>query len=280
LFREADGQGRRQRGFLLRAQPLTMNLPGILRLIYRLIFLLLHLLIGTPVTVLCQGSIGKSISFAGQPLSEIISCWWSRVICRIFGITRDISGKFRPGAQLVAANHISWLDIAVLHSFTAMGFVAKAEINGWPLLGMLARAGGSVFHQRGSHDSASGVKAAMIERLQESRKVAIFPEGGILPGAGVKHFHARLFAAAIEAQAPVQPVMVRYQRDGSRYHEITFLPGEHFMANFLRLLMQKRCVADVQVLPLIDPAGKQRRQLAGEAQAAVRAAFESGLPDE
>ena len=74
--------------------------------------------------------------------------------------------------------------------------------------------------------------------------------------------------------------MIRYLRDGTRYHEITFLPGEHFLANFLRLLMQKRCVADVQVLPLIEPAGKQRRQLAGEAEEAVRAAFESDLPDE
>jgi 1-acyl-sn-glycerol-3-phosphate acyltransferase len=277
LFREADGQGRRQRGFPLRAQPLTMNLPGILRLIYRLIFLLLHLLIGTPVTVLCQGSTGKSISLAGRPLSEILACWWSRVICRIFGIKRDISGEFQPGAQLVAANHISWLDIALLHSFEAMGFVAKAEINSWPLLGLLARAGSSVFHQRGSHDSASGVKTAMIERLHENRKVAIFPEGGILPGDEVKRFHARLFAAAIEAQVPVQPVMLRYLRDGRRYDEITFLPGEHFMANFLRLIMQKSCVADVQVLPLIEPADKQRRQLAGEAEAAVRAAYDLDL---
>ena len=257
-----------------------MNLPGILRLIYRLIFLLLHLLIGTPVAVICQGSIGRSISLTGRPLSEILTCWWSRVNCRIFGIKRDISGEFQPGAQLVAANHISWLDIAVLHSYTDLGFVAKAEINSWPLLGFLARAGGSVFHQRGCHDSASGVKVAMIQRLHENRKVAIFPEGGILPGEGVKYFHARLFAAAIEAQVPVQPVMLRYLGDGRRYHEITFLPGEHFMANFLRLLMQKRCVADVQVLPLIEPAGKQRRQLAGEAEEAVRAAFESDLPDE
>jgi 1-acyl-sn-glycerol-3-phosphate acyltransferase len=256
-----------------------MNLPGILRLIYRMLFILLHLLIGTPVTILCQGSSGKSIRLAGRPFSEIISCWWSRVICRIFGIRRDISGEFQPGAQLVSANHISWLDIAVLHSFTAMGFVAKAEINSWPLLGILARAGGSVFHQRGNHDSASGVKTAMIERLHENRKVAIFPEGGILPGEGVKYFHARLFASAIEAQVPVQPVMLRYLRNGRRYDEITFLPGEHFMANFLRLLMQKRCVADVQVLPLIESAGKPRRQLAGEAEAAVRAAFESDLPD-
>jgi 1-acyl-sn-glycerol-3-phosphate acyltransferase len=181
---------------------------------------------------------------------------------------------------LVVANHISWIDIVLLHSFTAMGFVAKAEIDGWPLLGAVARAGGSVFHRRGSHDSASGVAAQMIKRLRENRRVAIFPEGGILPGEGVKLFHARLFAAPVEAGVPVQPVMLRYLRDGVRYDDITFLPGENFLTNFIRLLMQKKCLADVRVLPLIETTGKQRRQLAGEAENAVREAFEAEIPGE
>lgn len=257
-----------------------MNLPGLFRLVYRIPLLLLHLLISTPVTVLCQGSACRSVRLAGQPLAEILSCWWSRANCRIFGIQRRLSGEFTPGAQLVAANHISWIDIAVLHGFAAMGFVAKAEIDTWPLLGLLARSGGTVFHQRGNHDSANGVATLMTERLRENRKVAIFPEGGILPGDGVKYFHARLFAAAIEAQTQVQPVMLRYLRDGARYDDITFLPGEHFVGNFFRLLMQKRCIADVHVLPVIEPAGKQRRQLAGEAQEAVRAAYESEIRGE
>jgi 1-acyl-sn-glycerol-3-phosphate acyltransferase len=72
--------------------------------------------------------------------------------------------------------------------------------------------------------------------------------------------------------------MLRYLRDGARYDDITFLPGENFMVNFIRLLMQKRCVADVHVLPLIETTGKQRRQLAGEAEKAVREAFEAEIP--
>ncbi len=255
-----------------------MNLPGLFRLVYRIPFLLVHLVVGTPVTVICQGPRARARLVHGQPLSVWFSRWWSQVVCRIFGIRRRLSGEFQPGAQLVVANHISWLDIALLHSFADMGFVAKAEIDGWPLLGGLARAGGSVFHRRGSHDSASDVVSQMTARLDEDRRVAIFAEGGILPGDGIKRFHARLFAAAIEAEKPVQPVMLRYCRDGERYDEITFLPKENFVANFFRLLMQKRCLADVHVLPLIDTAGKQRRQLAVEAESAVREAFESEIP--
>jgi 1-acyl-sn-glycerol-3-phosphate acyltransferase len=103
--------------------------------------------------------------------------------------------------------------------------------------------------------------------------VTIFAEGGILPGPGVKPFHARLFAAAIETGTGVQPVMLRYLRDGRLYPDMTFLPGEHFMTNFLRLLCQPACIVEVALMPSIDTHGKQRRELANEAQAAVASAF-------
>jgi 1-acyl-sn-glycerol-3-phosphate acyltransferase len=120
----------------------------------------------------------------------------------------------------------------------------------------------------------------MAGRLRQGRQVAIFPEGGIFPGVGVKRFHARLFAAAIESGVPVQPVMLRFTRDGRRYDDITFLPREHFVGNFFRLLLQKRCNAEVHVLPRVDSKGKQRRQLAGESESAVRGAFESAIFDD
>jgi len=246
-----------------------------LRILYRLPWLLLHLLVGTPLTVLCQSRTGHSIPCGARRLDEVMLTWWARTVCRIFGLRRQVFGSIRSGPVLVAANHISFLDIQVLHSVASMGFVAKAEIGRWPLLGRMAEAGGTVFHHRGSHDSASGVATQMQTRLAAGERVAIFPEGGILAGAGVKRFHARLFGAAIEAGAPVQPAMLRYVRDGVRYDAITFRPGEHFLANFLRLLIQPTCVAELQLLPIIDSRDRQRRELAEAAEAAVRAAFVS-----
>jgi 1-acyl-sn-glycerol-3-phosphate acyltransferase len=253
---------------------------GFLRLLYRFPLALLHALIGTPLAVFCQAGPFRKMRPGKLPFNQAMSVWWADVTCRIFGLKHRVTGEFRPGAQLVVANHISWIDVHVLHSLYPVGFVAKAEIGEWPVMGWVARAGGTVFHQRGSHNSSRGATTAMADRLREGGAVAIFPEGGILPGEGVKHFHARLFAAAIDADAPVQPVTIRYLRGGERYDDITFLPGENMAANFFRLLMQKNCIADVHVLPPIKPEGKQRRQLAGEAESAVRGAFESELPDE
>jgi len=248
-----------------------------LRLLFRLPLLLFHLLIGTPAAVICQAPFGWAIRIGSRTLAQVMSVWWAAVICLIFGVQRRVTGTFPEGPQLVAANHTSWVDIALMQSLAPMVFVAKYEISRWPLLGWMARSGGTVFHRRGSHDSASGVAAAMAGRLAEGRKIAIFPEGGILPGKGVKRFHARLFAAAVDTGTPVQPVMLRFIRNGEQIDDMDFREGEHFVGNFIRLLCQRGCVADVHVLPPLESTGQQRRQLAGAAEAAVREAFESAI---
>jgi 1-acyl-sn-glycerol-3-phosphate acyltransferase len=252
---------------------------GYLRLVYRFPLLLAVAFVVTPLTVLCQFRPLGGLRLAGTPLSEVMLSRWGRSACRTFGLKLEVEGKMGPGACLVVANHISWIDIHLLLSVAAMGFVAKAEISDWPVVGWLAKVGGTVFHRRGSHDSASGVASAMEERLCEGGRVAIFPEGGILPGDNVKRFHARLFAAAIHTGVPVQPVMLRYLRRGEHYQDITFLPGEKTLKNFFRLLRQEPCTAQARVLPAIDPAGRQRRPLAEEAETAIRLAFnaEAGL---
>ena len=253
---------------------------GYLRLLYRLPLLLLHIFVGTPLTVMCQYRPLSGIRFGGGALPGRAAASWGRNLCRIFGLRLRVHGTVPPGPQLVVANHISWIDIPLLFSVAPLSFVSKAEIASWPVIGFIAKSGNTVFHQRGNHDSAHGVAAVMKERLEEGGNVAIFPEGGILAGPGVKRFHGRLFAAAIETGVPVQPLMLRYVRNGQHEHDMTFLPGEHFVGNFFRLLRQPPCDAEVAVLDRIDPRGKQRRLLANEAGQAVREAFDRELQDD
>jgi len=248
---------------------------GSWRLFYRFPIMLAHLLVGLPPTLISFLPAISRVTIRGRSASEVMHCWWAATTCRIFGLRPKVRGSFLPGALLIAANHISWIDILLLHGISPMGFVAKSEIEAWPVAGWLARMGDTVFHRRGSHDSASSVAEVMTRRLEEGRKVAIFAEGGILPGNGVKRFHARLFAAAINSGKPVQPVMLRYFIDGRPYHDITFRRNESFPANFFRLLRQPACTAEVQILSPIVPHSKQRRELASEAQAAVETAFDS-----
>jgi len=150
-----------------------------------------------------------------------------------------------------------------------MGFVSKAEVERWPVFSYAAKAGGTIFHHRGSHDSASDVANLMIQRLKQGRRVAIFPEGGIKPGQSIRVFHARMFRAAVDAECEVQPVMLRYMRHGRKDDDIAFREGESMLVNFFRMLAQPTAVADINFLPPMDATGQPRRILADAARAAV-----------
>ncbi len=235
----------------------------------------LHFTLGVIPTVLAQSRLGRAIRVGGRGLDAVMLAWWSRWTCRIFGLEPTVTGAPIEGPVLIVANHLSWADIQVLHSVAPMSFIAKAEIARWPLAGYLANAGGTIYHQRGSHDSARGVSEQVSERFAAGGRVAIFPEGGILPGTEVKRFHARMFKLAQEAGCPVQPAMIRYLRDGRRDEAVTFLPGEHFIGNLVRFMGRPTCRADLVFLEPFDSIDVPRNALAARAEAAVRAAYDA-----
>ena len=115
----------------------------------------------------------------------------------------------------------------------------------------------------------------MVQRLQQNRAVTIFPEGGILPGAPIRVFHARMFRAAVDVGCPVQPVTVRYMRDGRIDEEVAFRVGESMTVNFCRQLARPVSVAEIHFLPTISAVDQPRRFLAESARAAVVSCYES-----
>jgi len=248
-----------------------------LRILLRGLALLLILLTLMPVTVLCQSPWAAARKRGGRGLDERSLGFWSRCLLRVFGVRLLQRGAVVDGPLLVVANHISWLDIMALHGVAAMGFVAKAEIRDWPVLGFLATRGGTIYHRRGSHDSSTGVMHAMLTRLQQGGRVAVFPEGGILPGEHISPFHARMFAVAVEAGCPVQPVMLRYLRDGRRDPDLTFLRGENFVGNLFRLLGRPGCLVELVCMAPFAVAGRPRRELAEQAFKLINEAYEAGL---
>jgi 1-acyl-sn-glycerol-3-phosphate acyltransferase len=247
---------------------------SILRFIVRFVVLIGFLVLVLPVVVFLMNRNRQLGTDAGTQKADAVSVWLARRLAWLFGIRVMITGEPATPPVLFAANHVSWLDIPVLHSGCAMGFVGKAEIEQWPVFSYIARAGGTIFHQRGNHDSAAGVAMAMAERLREGRAVAIFPEGGIKPGAGMRVFHARMFKPAVEVGCLVQPVMLRYMHGGERDDDFQFRVGETMLKNFLRVLARRSVTAEVHFLPAMAAAGKPRRELAEAARAVVGERFE------
>ncbi|MEN1942009.1 lysophospholipid acyltransferase family protein [Luteimonas sp. MJ246] len=219
----------------------------------RVPMLLWHALVHLPLVMIGLALPTDRISIGGESLRHRLARAWQGGLLRVFGLRMRRVGTPLPGGTLFVANHVSWMDISALHSQRMMGFVAKREIDGWPLVGRMARRGETIFHQRGSQESLGGVLDVMVERLRSGRSVGVFPEGRTRDGVEVGPFHARIFAAAVEAGVPVQPVALRYGARAEGQGVVAFHPRENFLQNFLRLLGEPSRVVDVVFLDPVLP---------------------------
>lgn len=247
-----------------RHRPRSGLLARSFRYLYRVPLLLLHVLLPLPLTLLCLAPPLVRIRWGDESIGDHAVRAWSSGLMWIFGFRLRRFGTPLPGATLFVANHVSWVDIEILHSQRMMGFVAKREIAGWPLVGWLAAQGQTIFHQRGSTDSLAGVIELMAARLREGRSVGVFPEGRTRGGEEVGPFHARIFMAAVDAQVPVQPVALRYGTGGDAQTVVAFAPREHFLGNFLRLLGERPRRAEVHFLAPIPPGDVDGRRRIAE----------------
>jgi 1-acyl-sn-glycerol-3-phosphate acyltransferase len=248
---------------------------SILRFFFRSLLFILYLLFMLTPTLMLVNHYRRLETAGGSRKADLGAIRLANQLAWFFGIRVKAIGQPQSGPVLIAANHISWLDILVLHSACAMGFVGKAEIESWPVFRSIARVGGTIFHQRGNHDSAADVSSLMAKRLQQGRAVAIFPEGGIQAGAPIRVFHARMFRAAVDVGCPVQPVMVRYVRAGRIDTDVSFRVGESMAMNLCRQLARPKSIAEVHFLPVMSAKDQPRRILADGARAAVISSYES-----
>ena len=129
--------------------------------------------------------------------------------------------------MLLAANHISWLDIVVIHAARHCRFISKADIQHWPVVGTLATGAGTLYIERESRRDAMRVVHHMAERLSLGEVLAVFPEGTTGDGRELLPFHANLLQAAIAARAPVLPIALRFVRkDSGEPHPAPIFVGE------------------------------------------------------
>jgi 1-acyl-sn-glycerol-3-phosphate acyltransferase len=251
----------------------TRDLLRPLRYVWRIPLLVLHLVVSLPLVLLTINALGERIKLAsGECLEHRMIRWWQHNLMRVFGFRVMRIGEPLPGAALLVANHLSWLDITLIHSQRMACFVAKSEIARWPLVGWLATRGGTIYHKRGSTESLASVAQVMVEHLQRGDAVAVFPEGGTGPGDRVRTFHARIFQAAVDANVPAQPVGLRFMRDGVPTPDIAFRPNERFVPNVVRLMGEPPTVAQVMFLEPVPPEANRRR-MAETARARIVAAL-------
>ena len=180
-----------------------------------------------------------------------------------------------PG-YLVAANHISFMDIFILDSILPVRFIAKKEIGSWPVFGAISNHVGTIYIDRSRKRAVLEVAESMAAALREGTNVLFFPEGTTGPGTRLLPFYANLFAAAEPAAADLLPVTVRYTLKG----ETSDIPSYAKLTLWevlKRIVFTPGLGAEVTILDPIPTAGRERRELALEASRVMSGAL--GWPD-
>ena len=207
---------------------------------------------------------------------------WSSRFLKVLGVDLEVIGRgpsVRAEGALLAANHVSWLDIHLLHSLLPARFISKAEVRNWPLFGFLARASGTVFLVREKKSDAVRVNQIMASHLRDGDCLALFPEGTTSSGRELLPFYPSLFQPAVDAAAQVWPVRIRYlAADGSPCLDAAYFGDMTLGESVLKVLRLKGLRAQVTFLPPIPSPGLARRALAQAAEAAIRASFVAELP--
>jgi len=205
---------------------------------------------------------GLLFRFLSKPQRQRQVRQWARTMLKRFRVELRIAGApAQVGPMLLVANHISWVDILALLTVCPCRFVAKADVERWPLLGTVVTGGGTLYVKRESRRDAMRVAHRMAEALKDGDILAVFPEGTTGDGSSVLPFHSGLIQAAISADAPVQPVAVQIVdgRSGRPSRAASYMGDESLPGSVWRALCARDLCAVVTFGRPQAVAGRDRR---------------------
>jgi 1-acyl-sn-glycerol-3-phosphate acyltransferase len=222
---------------------------------------------------------------------------WHSMILRALGLRVHLKGAIaRERPLLVVANHISWTDIMVLASFVDVKFIARADMEGWPLIGMLSKLQRTVFIERERKRTSGDQASEIARRMAKGDAMVLFAEGSTSDGNLVLPFKSTLFGAASMAisegaadQVFIQPVAIVYTRlhgvpMGRRHRPIAAWIGDQDLMPHLKVLLAEGAL-DAEVHfgePVPFSKGSNRKETARAMEAEVRqmvhAAFADPVP--
>jgi len=177
-------------------------------------------------------------------------------------------GNLPERRAILISNHISWLDIIVIGQYLPAYFVAKSDISSWPVIGYLARQGGTIFIRRGNKQHIKTTTEKMVWSLKQNSYIIAFPEGTTTNGDEVLHFHSSLFQPALLTRSLIQPVAIQYQ--GEAQELAPFIGDDAFVPHLIRMLVLDKIEVRLSFLPVINSSGKNRHSVSLEARDMIK----------
>jgi 1-acyl-sn-glycerol-3-phosphate acyltransferase len=211
-------------------------------------------------------------------------CVWSNGLLKRLRVQLQVNGAFPAGACMIAANHISWLDIFVVFAIKPASFVSKAEAGTWPMIGRLLAAARTTLIDRGRRKAVHEALQEMRHKLRDGWPVAFFPEGTTSDGTGLLPFHANLFEAAMPSKTdaaghyapPVVPVAIRYEVANRICLDAAYIGDMSLLQSLHLLIKSPPKVARMRMLDALAPSTfETRHALSNAVQHSISEALRS-----
>lgn len=217
------------------------------------------------------------------PTRRTIPVLYHRFLLACLGVRVHVEGEPATGRPLlILSNHSSWLDIPVLGAQMPLFFVAKSEVESWPLVGLLARFQRTVFVNRQRRHETGTVNREIADRLKEGDPVVLFAEGTSSDGNRVLPFRTALVGAVRDAfenvdEVTVQPLSIAYVRlqglpMGRVHRPKAAWFGDMELAPHLLEVLRHGAIDVVMTFgpPLTIDADHDRKSVTRESEAIVR----------
>ncbi|MEM1414348.1 MAG: lysophospholipid acyltransferase family protein [Myxococcota bacterium] len=148
----------------------------------------------------------------------------AKKILNLLAIERSWDGVIPPasGPRLIVANHRTALDIGVLMERAGGHFLSRDDLAEWPVIGPLAKHGGTIFVERGNKRSGARAIRAIRRHLADGATVVVYPEGSTYRGDEVRPFLGGAFSAAKATKAEILPVGLAYP-EGVEFVDMGFM---------------------------------------------------------
>ncbi|WP_296620707.1 1-acyl-sn-glycerol-3-phosphate acyltransferase [Marivirga sp.] len=150
---------------------------------------------------------GSKLSFKAIRLWSFLFSFFNRIIYKVEG-----KGHFKKGQNyVIISNHTSFLDTPAIPQAIDAPFkaLAKKELTKIPIFGIIIKTITEVV-DRSNPRSRQKSKDRLNEVLENENSILVFPEGTMnRTDKPLQGFYDGAFRIAIDAQAPILPVVIK-----------------------------------------------------------------------
>lgn len=225
---------------------------------FRLLRLIAHIVKGILIALLLLPS-------ASPMRRDLHIQRWCRQLLRIFNVALYTYGDiptWDTRNTMFVANHVSWMDIHALNCIRTIRFIGKSEIKSWPIFGWFATKANTLYIERERRQHTGVVVNTACNSLKQGDCMCFFPEGTTTDGNQLMPFKGSLMQAAIDAEADVWPVAIRYPGpDNSINKRMAFADDTTLLASIWAILSLAEPVVELHFLPVIKSGEHERRGL-------------------